>query len=146
MTTQWLDAIIAAQKELGIDNEELAKRANLPERTVTRILKKETKNPRIDTILPLAEAVGLTQEDLFHGKKLQLGVQDLIRLQAEVDRLNTENASLSEELTNLKNEAHTLALEVDRLRVKLEHKDEIIKNKMEVIAVYEHFIGPTIKK
>lgn len=129
----WRDKIIEAKKERNITTKMMSEKVRLPEQTITRILSGKTATPRIDTVLDLGAAVGLSPWELFSETISVLGDKNLVMLQEELDQANaalsalqSEYASLSEELTNLKLEHVTLQAENNLLNMKLEHKEEII--------------------
>ena len=129
----WRDKIIDAKKENNITTKMMSERVCIPEPTITRILKGKTEFPRIDTVLMLGEAVGLSAMELFAETTSFLGDKNMVALQEELDvangtvtALQTEITALSEENTKLKLEIVALTAEIDMLRMKLEHKEEII--------------------
>ena len=129
----WLDRIIEAKKENNITTKMMSERVHIPEPTITRILKGKTEFPRIDTVLMLGEAVGLSAMELFAETTSFLGDKNIVALQEEIDvanatveALRTEIVALSEENTNLKVKNVALAAENDMIRMKLEHTEEII--------------------
>lgn len=129
----WLDRIIEAKKENNITTKMMSERVHIPEPTITRILKGKTEFPRIDTVLMLGEAVGLSAMELFSETTWFLGDKNIVALQEALDiangtveALRTEIVTLSEENTNLKVKNVALAAENDMLRMKLEHTEEII--------------------
>ena len=136
----WHEKLVELKKASGLKTKQIAEKANMSEKTVSRILSGETDRPYMDNLYDIVSALGGSLDDLFsEGSRAQLASAELTAVQNKADRLAEEN-------TDLKNKVNSLSAEIDQLRLKLEHKEEIIKNKMEVIAVYEHFIGPTIKK
>lgn len=103
----WLEKVIEAKKANNISTKTMSERSqlHLTERTITRILTKETKVPKIDTILDLGATVGLTAQQLF----------------AETDMVPLDRA----EVDRLKNEVSTLTAEIERLRTQVDHLQEI---------------------
>lgn len=129
----WREKIIEAKKAKNITTKIMSEKVRLPEQTIARILSGKTATPRIDTVLDLGAAVGLTPRELFSETTSVLGDENLIVLQEKLDQANValsalqaEIASISEENTNLKVQNVTLQAENDLLRIKLEHKEEII--------------------
>ena len=129
----WRDKIIEAKKERNITTKMMSEKVLLPEVTINRILQGKTGAPRIDTVLNLGESVGLSPWELFSEATSFLGDKNLATLQEELDQANaalsalqSEFATLSEENTNLKVNNVTIQAENDLLKMKLEHKEEII--------------------
>lgn len=129
----WRDKVNEARKTKNITIKMMSEKVRLPEQTITRILTGKTATPRIDTVLDLGASVGLSPWELFSETTSVLGDKPLVMLQEELDQANaalsalqSEFAVLSEENTGLKLEKVSLQAEIDLLRMKLEHKEEII--------------------
>ena len=129
----WREKITEAKKAKSITTKMMSEKVRLPEQTITRILSGKTATPRIDTVLDLGASVGLSPWELFSETTAVLSDKNLSVLQEEVDKANAaltalqaEFTMLSEEVTDLKVKNVTLQAENDMLRMKLEHKEEII--------------------
>ena len=122
----WLEKIKELKSVSGMSTRQIAEKANMSEKTVTRILSGETDRPYMDTLYDIVSALGGSLDDLFAEGKARLASCDLIALQNDVDRLNAENGMLGAEIAVLKDKVVSLSTENDLLRMKLEHKDEII--------------------
>lgn len=129
----WLDNLKELKKEKGMSSKQIAEKTNLPERTVIRIFSGDTDNPYIDTLRRIVAVLGGSLDDIFAESKIVVASQDLVaaqdevgRLTKDVERLSTELALLNTENTILKDKNSTLSAEIDLLRLKLEHKEEII--------------------
>lgn len=59
-TTDIIDGIIDRIDEIGITRQQLSDASGVPKSTIDRILRKETPNPSLQTVLDLAAAVGYT--------------------------------------------------------------------------------------
>ena len=130
----WREKIIEAKKAKNITPKMMSEKVRLPEQTITRILSGKTATPRIDTVLDLGASVGLSPTELFSETTAVLSDKNLTLLQEELDKANAalsalqaEFTSLSEETTELKVKNVTLQAENDMLKMKLEHKEEIIR-------------------
>lgn len=129
----WLDNLKELKKEKGMSSKQIAEKTNLPERTVIRIFSGDTDNPYVDTLRRIVAVLGGSLDDIFAESKIVVASQDLVaaqdevgRLTKDIERLNTELALLTTENTILKDKNNTLSSEIDLLRLKLEHKEEII--------------------
>ena len=129
----WLDNLKELKKAKGMTAKQIAEKTNLPERTVNRIFSGDTDNPYVDTLRRIVAVLGGSLDDLFAESKIIVGDQGLAALQeevnkltAEIERLKTEIALLTTENNILKDKNVTLSAEIDLLRLKLEHKEEII--------------------
>ena len=106
--------------------KQIADMANLPERTVARIFSGDTPNPYVDTLYRIVVVLDGSLDDVLADSKTVVGNKNLKTLQEEVDRLTAECAELQEQNAELKDKVVTLTAENDSLRMKLEHKEEII--------------------
>lgn len=112
--SMWLEKIIEAKKAQGLTTKTMAERSrmHLTERTILRILNRETKAPKIDVILDVGATVGLTAQQLF----------------AETDLVPFDR----EELDRLKGQVSDLSSENELLRLKVAHLEELL-------AVHNHY-------
>lgn len=122
----WLDNLKDLKKEKGMSIKQIAEATNLPERTVSRIFSGDTDNPYVDTLHRIVSVLGGSLDSILADTKVVVGGADLITLQADVDRLNGELTLISAENAVLKDKVVNLTAENDILRLKLEHKEEII--------------------
>lgn len=129
----WLDIIKERRKELGYTIKYISQESKLPERTVSRIFAGETALPYADTLYRIAVVLDLSLDELLADSKSVVGGKNYIALHEEntdlsneVERLNGELALISAENSVLKDKVGVLTAENDILRLKLEHKEEII--------------------
>ena len=122
----WLDNLKELKKAKGMSVKQIADATSLPERTVNRIFSGDTDNPYVDTLHRIVSVLGGSLDNILADTKTVVGSTDLITLQDDVDRLNNETMLLQAELAVLKDKVSTLTAENDMLRMKLEHKEEII--------------------
>lgn len=119
----WRDRIIETKKAKGITIKMMADStpSHITVETITRILNVTTEDPRIGTVLALAESVGLSPWELFADPTALVAYQSFLTLQSEIDALKTERDSLLAENTTLKNKVESLRDKIDSLH------DEIIR-------------------
>lgn len=122
----WLDNLKELKKEKGMTSKQIADETNLPERTITRIFSGDTDNPYVDTLHRIVTVLGGSLDSILADTKVVVGDTNLITLQADIDKLNNELATLREENTMLKDTVNKITTENDILRMKLDHKEEII--------------------
>lgn len=90
----------------------------------------------------LGASVGLSPREVFFETGLVVDDQDLAVLQAEVERLTNEIAELNTDAEKLKSQISALTVEKDMLRLQLEHKEELIKHKDEIIVLLRAKVNP----
>ena len=129
----WLEIFRERRAELGYSYKYIAEESKTAERTVIRIFSNETKYPSIDTIYRIASVLNLSLDELFADSKSVIGnkhyadlQEENINLTNEVERLNAELVLVRAENSVNKDKVGTLTTENDILRLKLEHKEEII--------------------
>lgn len=138
----WLENLRDLRKEKGSPPyKQIADKAEVPERTVTRIFSGETESPNVETLRKIVvKALGGSLDDIFADTKVVVGRADVVILQTEVEklsgelavlradaeRLNGELALASAENAVLNSKITALTAENDILRLKLEHKEELI--------------------
>lgn len=129
----WLDNLKELKKSTGMSFKQIAEMTNLPERTVSRIFSGDTDNPYVDTLHRIVSVLGGSLDSILADSKAVVGTatlstlqEDITRLNGEVERLNEEITLLSAENSMLKDKTSTLTTENDLLRIRLEHKEEII--------------------
>ena len=129
----WLDIIRERRKELGYTIKHIAEETKLPERTVSRIFSGETPSPYADTLKRITDILDLSLDETLADTKSVIGSKHYIdlheeneRLTAEVERLNNELALVNAEMSVLKDKVVILNAENDILKLKLEHKEELL--------------------
>lgn len=122
----WLEKLKKLKKETGLTTKQIAEMKNLSEKTVTRILSGETDHPYMDTLSDIVSALGGSLDDLFSDTNARIASGDFIEMQNDVNRLTAENGMLAAEIAMLKDKVSVLSSENEILRMKLEHKEEII--------------------
>ena len=129
----WQDRLNEKRKELGYSVKYVAQGVGKPERTVSRIFSGETPSPYVDTIKPIADFLDISLDEVFAdsgavvgGKKYAVLHAENENLTAEIERLNSELALVNVELAVQKDKVAVLTAENDILRLKLEHKDELL--------------------
>lgn len=61
----WLDRIKALKKEKGLTNETLSEKSKIPLGTINKLLSGATVDPKLSTLLPLADTLGCTIDTLL---------------------------------------------------------------------------------
>lgn len=99
---------------------------HLPERTVSRILSGETPNPRIDTIIELGTAVGLSPQELFADTNVVAATETLAEIKENVNVVEAERDLILTENEMLKSKNAALTAENELLKKEIQHKDELL--------------------
>lgn len=131
----WLENLRDLRKEKGSPPyKQIAEKAGVPERTVTRIFSGETGSPSVENLRKIVvDALGGSLDDILAGTKAVVGGLNLAELQAELDRLKGEIERLNGVVAGYAADVNSLTAENDILRLKLEHKEELL-------AVHNHYI------
>jgi transcriptional regulator with XRE-family HTH domain len=135
----WLDNLKNLKKQSGMSAKQIAEKTNLPERTVSRIFSGDTENPYMDTLRRIVDVLGGSLDDIFVESRVRVANTDLIALQAEYDKLQSEANDLRAENVRLNDKVVTLDAELDRLRLTLSHKEEIISMQGDIIRLFKAF-------
>lgn len=122
----WLEKLKDLKNETGMSVKQIAEKRGMSEKTVARIFSGETDRPYMDTLYEIVTALGGSLDDLFAEGKARLASEELIAVQNDVTRLTAEIGLLTAENAMLKEKVNVITSENDILRIKLEHKEEII--------------------
>lgn len=122
----WLDKLKDLKKRSGMSTKQIADKTNMSERTVTRIFSGETYAPGIDKLRDIVYAMGGSLDDILDESDFHLPTPLAEALKTENTTLQNAVNDLTDENVRLKDENAALKVEIDRLRLILEHKEEII--------------------
>lgn len=122
----WLDKLKELKKETGLSVKQISDATMLSEKTVERIFAGSAKSPYVDTLDRIATALGSSLSEVLAETKAVVGTEKLAVLQENVDVANAELDMLKAENKVLQDKVVSLTAEIDLLRLKLEHKEEII--------------------
>ena len=129
----WLENLKRIKQEKNLSTPQLAERANLPEKTVSRILKGNTANPYLDTLDRLAHALDCTIGDILADTGAVIGNATLTALQAKLDEITAEKDTITAErdlavteINIMKEKINALTAENELLKMKLLHKEELL--------------------
>lgn len=130
----WLENLRDLRKAKGNPPyKQIAVKVGVPERTVTRIFSGETRSPSVETLRLIVNALGGSLDDVLAETKAVVGGADHAELQAEVERLNGEVERLNGVVAVYAKDVEDLVAENNILRLKLEHKEELL-------AVHNYYI------
>lgn len=128
----WLDKLKELKKEKGMSTKQIAEKAMLPEKTISRIFSGETDNPYVATIQRIASALGAYLDDIFADTKVVVATETIVEVQENANAYEAENIALKSEIT-------ALAHEIELLRIELKYKDELIKHKDEILEWHRFY-------
>lgn len=146
----WRERINQEKNTLNITYKTMSERifGRIPERTISRILTGETENPRIDTIIELGEAVGLTPKELFAdtnvvaapetlvatSEKLVATTETIVEVKNALEEVkeaaivsDAEKTLAAAEIEELKTKLAAADTQIELMKVQIRQKDEIIK-------------------
>ena len=124
---QWLINLIDLKNKAELTVKQISENENLAEKSVSNVFLGKSKNPGVDLIRRIIHALGGSWREIFGESDAVIGSQDLVTLQAEVDRLTNENNILTSSL-NIAN----IELSVEKNKVTaLEGENQILKLKLE---------------
>ena len=122
----WLDKIKELKKEKNMSTKQLAEQANLPEKTVCRILSGTTSSPYVDTVQRLAGALGTTLDEVFAESKAVVADSSFKEIKEEVAVVTAEKDLTDTKNKMLEEKVAALTLEVELLKKELLHKEELL--------------------
>lgn len=122
----WFERLGKAFVDSKMSQKQLAERSQVSEKTIKRMLTNRAYSPSLDTITRVAKALDTTPEDLFSDTDARVLSGNMVAVQEDFQRVTAENGILAAENAMLKDKVAALTSENDLLRIKLEHKEEII--------------------
>lgn len=129
---QWLINLIELKNRTDMSFKQIAEKINTAEKSVSNVFLGKSKNPGIDLVRRIIGALGGSVSEIFGESGAVIGGQDLVALQAEVDRLTEEVALLTSslnianlEITMQKDKVVALENENKLLCLKLEYEEKI---------------------
>ena len=109
-----------------MSSKQIAEKANLPERTVSRIFSGETDHPRIDTLGLIVDALEGTLQDIFADTNVIVATEKLVKIKEVAEVVEAERDVVLAENEMLKAKTISQATEIELLRKELQHKEELI--------------------
>lgn len=122
----WLDNLKELKRVSGMSTKQIAEKANLPERTVARIIAGETDHPRIDTLGLIVDALGGTLQDVFADTNVIVATEKLVAIKEVAEVVEAERDVIAVENDMLKAKNAALTTENELLRKELAHKEELL--------------------
>ena len=128
------ERILEEKKRLNLSAKTMSdtSRLHIPEETISRVLSGKTADPGVNTVLDLAETVGLKPYEAFMDSTLATEFKAFLQLKSMSEETEAERIRIIAENESLK---ATNAGLVDRIRVlemELSHKEELL-------ALHNHY-------
>lgn len=129
----WLDKLNTLKKQSGMSTKYIAEKMHRSERTISRFLSGETRIG-IDEAREMVIIMGGSLDEILHESDFKLPTPEIEALKGEVasllktiEEISSQKLDLQAENHHLKETVRNLETEVDRLKLIIEHKDEIIE-------------------
>ena len=122
----WLENLKELKKASGMSTKQIADKANLPERTVSRIITGETDHPRIDTLGIIVDALGITMQDVFADTNVVVATEKLVEIKEVAEVVEAERDVIAVENERLKAKVASLTTELELVKKELAHKEELL--------------------
>ena len=137
----WLDKVRDLKKKSGLTNKYIGEKMHRSERTVARFFSGE-KEIGIDELRDLVSIMDGSLDEILNESDFKLPIPEVEALKNEITSLSSAldetklvESTLRDELAMLKEKIISLDAENDRLRLMLEHKEEIISLQKDVIGL-----------
>jgi transcriptional regulator with XRE-family HTH domain len=126
--------ILEEKKRLNLSARTMSdlSRLHILEETISRFLSGKTADPGVNTVLDLAETVGLKPYEAFMDATLAAEFRVFLELKSKSEETEAERVRMLAENEELKITNAGLVDKIRVLEMQLGHKEELIK-------VYEHF-------
>lgn len=122
----WLDNLKELKKRTGMSTKQIAEKANLPERTVSRIIAGETDHPRIDTLGLIVDALDGTLQDIFADTNVVIATEKLVEIKEVAEVVEAERDVIAAKKDMLEAKVAALTTENELLKKELAHKEELL--------------------
>ena len=122
----WLENLKELKKSSGMSTKQISDATQIPERTVNRIFSGDTDNPYVDTLHRIVTVLGGSLDSILADTKTVVGTEKLAEVKNNANIIEAERDLIAAENAMLKEKVATLSAEIELLRLKLEHKEEII--------------------
>ena len=122
----WLENLKELKKSSGMSSKQIADATKIPESTVKRIFSGDTDNPYVDTLHRIVIVLGGSLDDILTDTKAVVATESLVEVKETANVMEAERDLVAAENAILREKVAALTAENELLRMKLEHKEEII--------------------
>lgn len=122
----WLQALKELKEKSKKTIKQLAIETKLPTKTIERIFLGQTPNPTITTLIPIAQALGTSIDELFADTNAVVGTERIVELQNTIEELKAENELLIADNNLLKLENSNLSTRIELTETKLKYSEKLL--------------------
>lgn len=109
-----------------MSSKQISEKANLPERTVSRIIAGETDHPRIDTLGLIVDALGGKLQDIFADTNVIIATEKLVEIKEVAEVVEAERDVVTIKNDMLEAKVTAMTMEIELLKKELQHKEELL--------------------
>ena len=136
----WLDKLKELKKGSKMSSKQIADATGIPESTIKRIFAGDTDNPYVDTLHRIVTVLGGSLDEIFAETKAVVSSTTLGELQTECDKLKAEIVKLQEENAKLEDKNFILLGDIGNCHLTISLKEDLLKQKDEIIALQKEII------
>lgn len=138
----YLDRVNEERKRLNISTKAMSEQSKLhiSKETIDRVLSHKTADPGINTVVDMAETVGLAPYELFMDATLAAEFKAFLELKSKNEETEAERIRIVAENESLKTTNAALANKICTLEMQLAHKEELLKFNDRMITLWENNI------
>lgn len=130
----WIDNLKELKKKSGKTTAQIAEETKIPESTIKRIFGGSTDDPRVSTIRQIVICLGGSMDQVLADTNAVLTTESFAEVKETARAVEAESDLIAAENKVLRDKVAALTAEVDLLKLKLNHKDELL-------AVHNYYIG-----
>lgn len=130
----WIDNLKELKKKSGKTTAQIADETKIPESTIKRIFGGSTDDPRVSTIRQIVICLGGSMDQVLADTNAVLTTESFAEVKETARAVEAESDLIAAENKVLRDKVAALTAEVDLLKLKLNHKDELL-------AVHNYYIG-----
>lgn len=133
------ERIKEAKTKLGISAKSMSLLSELhvQEETISRFLSGKTADPGVNVTLDLGATVGLKPYEIFMDEETAVEFAAFLELRAHGADYECHRIQIDAENESIRCINKALSDEIELLRIKLQHREEIIEHKDRIISLYE---------
>ncbi len=130
----WLDNLKELKKRSGKTAKQISDETKIPESTIKRIFGGDTDDPYVSTIHRIVICLGGSLDHVLADTNAVLATESLVEAKETAGVAEAERDLAAAENQILRDKVAALTAEVELLKIKLNHKEELI-------AVHNYYMG-----